>query len=122
MPSTPNPQVWRFPCLIEKVVDGDTVDIAVHLGFRLTKRTRMRLLGINAPEMKGATLDAGRASQLGLLKLLTEYPYLHVETHKDKFDNFGRYLAELHSENAAGDECNINERMVELGLAVRDVR
>ena len=37
---------------VVKVVDGDTVDIIIDLGFDLTKKERVRLAGIDAPESR----------------------------------------------------------------------
>ena len=48
---------------ITKVVDGDTVDMVIDLGFSLTKKERVRLAGIDAPESRTRDLEE---TQMGL--------------------------------------------------------
>lgn len=82
--------------VVLNVVDGDTLDLNVDLGFRLWSRQRVRVLGINCPEMHGASAVAGAAA-----KAATEDWVHHragpvtVRTHLDKMDSFGRLLAEI---------------------------
>jgi micrococcal nuclease len=47
---TPEPFVYRLKA-VAKVVDGDTVDLDLDLGFSITLRQRVRLYGIDAPEV-----------------------------------------------------------------------
>jgi micrococcal nuclease len=47
---TPEPFVYRLEA-VAKVVDGDTVDLDLDLGFSITLRQRVRLYGIDAPEV-----------------------------------------------------------------------
>ena len=42
---------WSVPARVERVVDGDTVDMTLDLGWKITYRTRCRLVGVNTPEM-----------------------------------------------------------------------
>ena len=49
--STPEPYVYRLKA-VAKVVDGDTVDLDLDLGFSITMRQRVRLYGIDAPEVR----------------------------------------------------------------------
>lgn len=80
-----------------KVIDGDTIDVILDVGFRATRTERLRLLGVNSPEMHGPTHDAGQAAKDFTIKMLTEWGAfdegwpLIVTTQKS--DVFGRYLA-----------------------------
>lgn len=96
-----------------RVVDGDTAEVLVDLGFRISWRMHIRLLGINAPEVVGATKDAGLAAKAHLEKLLTG-PGLMLKSHKDQADKYGnRWLGEFFR-----DGVNLNQQMIADGHAV----
>ena len=45
--------MYEYPATIDRVVDGDTIDVDIDLGFSIIlKKQRVRLLGINAPESR----------------------------------------------------------------------
>ena len=121
---------YTYRAEITRVVDGDTVDAVVDLGFGVTMPQRLRLLNINAPEMVGKSKAAGIAAREHLAKLLRDHTlYLEadiavvaIRSHKDKSDSFGRYLAELLGEDDEGRMVNLNDRMVADGHAVEDIR
>jgi micrococcal nuclease len=113
---------------LEKVVDGDTIDVTLDLGFDVCTRQRVRLLGIDTPESR--TSDA-EEKKFGLLskKKLKEWCLKAVESEKDDIEielrcperdsrgKFGRILAEVWvSEN--GEWTNVNKWMCENGYAV----
>lgn len=88
--------VYRARCL--RVIDGDTLHLVADLGFRLTREDHFRLLGVDAPEMHGATRQAGEAARRFVCDWLvaggiTGWPLL-IETAQDP-DSFGRYLCRL---------------------------
>ena len=88
-------QQWVYRCRVTNVVDGDTIDVVVDAGFRSTRTERLRLLGVNCPERKGATRAAGDEAREFTRVWLSwagddAWP-LTVQTHKS--DVFGRYLA-----------------------------
>jgi len=57
--------MYQYSCIIDRVVDGDTVDVSVDLGFDMWKRNcRIRLSGIDAPESRTTDLVE---KQFGLL-------------------------------------------------------
>lgn len=103
---------WARAAKVLRVIDGDTVDVAIDLGFHITKTERLRLLGIDAPEMKGATREAGLAAQK-FLEVLIGGEAVIVETVRDRTDKYGRYLATLWVE-----ETCVNATMIETGHAV----
>jgi micrococcal nuclease len=108
---------------IVRLVDGDTVDVDIDLGMAITTRQRLRLYGINTPEVRGPEKQAGFAATDHLAKLLVTFKIegewdIVVKTYKDKKGKYGRYLADLIGEDEGGDEINLNERMVSDGHAV----
>ena len=98
---------------IVKIVDGDTIDIEIDLGFSLTKKERVRLAGIDTPESRTRDLEEkaeGLLAKSFLEKQLDEAVDLRVKTEKDC--KYGRMLGWLHD----GDK-NINKYMVIKGYA-----
>jgi endonuclease YncB( thermonuclease family) len=83
-------KVFKFSGQIVKVVDGDTIDCRLDLGFGVYKTERIRLARINAPEM---STKEGKASKQWLVDLLPEGTEVSVETHKS--DIYGRYIGEV---------------------------
>lgn len=96
---------YTYRAHVERVIDGDTIDVAIDLGFSTWRRgERLRLLNVRAPEMTGPDKKQGKLAKetlAGLLKLGTQ---LVVETHKDEHDKYGRMLAEVYLWN--GDSVN----------------
>ena len=106
---------------LEKVVDGDTIDVVINLGFDVCTKQRVRLLGIDTPESRTRDLEE---KKFGLLskKKLKEWCLKAVESEKDDIEiqlrcpeadsrgKFGRILAEIWvSED--GEWTNVNEWM-----------
>ena len=96
-----------------KVVDGDTVDVLIDLGFDLTKKERIRLAGIDTPESRTRDLEEkklGLEAKEYLQNKLNNCKILKVKTEKD--GKYGRMLGWLH-----GDDEDINRIMVIKGYA-----
>jgi micrococcal nuclease len=104
---------YRVPEVYE-VLDGDTVDIRLDLGFHVMIRVRIRLLGVQAPELKGASKTAGLAAKAWLEGALTRNAAsLKVITTKvDDKDKYGRILGTF-----LCDRGNINQALVLEGHA-----
>lgn len=99
-----------------KIVDGDTIDVLIDLGFDITIKQRVRLYGIDAPE--SITSDAkekklGIESKEYLKKWLLDKKNLIVKTIKD--DKYGRILAKITSQDQ--DNSCINDEMIKYGYA-----
>lgn len=91
--------VWVFRAKIIYVVDGDTVDLEIDVGLHGRRIERVRLLGVNAPEVHGDTRAAGLQAAIYVRGWFnasttpsTEWPIV-VQTYKS--DVFGRYLATI---------------------------
>ena len=101
---------------ITKIVDGDTVDLDIDLGFSLTISHRVRLKGVNAPESRTLDLEEkkkGLAAKAWLIEQLCKEGEWIIETHKE--DKYGRILGTLYRTE---DEFTINEKMLMEGIAV----
>lgn len=83
--------MYEYACRVVRVLDGDTVEVQIDLGFRLTYATKVRLAGIAAPELK--TGEPGAKSKAMLTDLLLDKPGVTVITIKGKeFEKYGRVL------------------------------
>lgn len=102
--------MYEYQAKILRVVDGDTVEAEVDLGFHIKMNMSIRLAGINAPEMK--TVE-GKKTKAELITLL-EDKTVTILTLKDKQEKYGRYLGIIMKGNQ-----NINEWLVEQKMAVR---
>lgn len=106
---------------IVKVYDGDTVTVKIDLGFNISITERIRLLGINAPEVRGESREAGLASRDWLRQKLEEakengYDII-LKTKKDKKGKYGRYLGYILINGP--EPVNLNMRMIQEGHAVQ---
>lgn len=100
---------------INRIIDGDTVDLDIDLGFGVTLTHRVRLKDVNAAETR--TLNAeektrGLAAKEWLTKELSREGEWIIETTKE--DKYGRILGTLY---LIGDAVTINERMLNDGIA-----
>lgn len=96
--------------VVVKILDGDTIDVSVDLGYHLTTSARLRFNRINAPEMNTAAGKAAKAFIMGNLKVGDP---VTIQTHKDPTDKYGRWLAEIW----LSDGRNLNTLMLEQGHA-----
>jgi endonuclease YncB( thermonuclease family) len=101
---------------IDRIVDGDTIDISIDLGFDLTKKERVRLAGIDTPEKRTKDLkekEMGYQATEFLEMHLMEASKLTVRTEKD--GKFGRMLGWLYKSDK--DTMSINQIMIDKGYA-----
>ena len=115
---TKNFKQAEFHVTITKVVDGDTVDVDIDLGFStVLKKQRVRLMGIDTPESRTRDLVEklfSKAAKAHLKKLLSEGDITLVSHDKGKF---GRILGELFVSNGettvlADERVSVNQRMI----------
>jgi micrococcal nuclease len=100
---------------IKRVIDGDTIDVDIDLGFGITLSQRVRLKDINAAETRTTDLaekQQGLATKAWLEKELSSEGEWIIETTKE--DKYGRILGTLY---LVGDPVTLNERMLNEGIA-----
>jgi micrococcal nuclease len=118
--------MYQYKVTVVKVVDGDTVDVDIDLGFStVLKKQRVRMVGIDTPESR--TRDKveklfGKASKKHLKGLLEQAESISLISH-DK-GKFGRILGTLIAHHAEGHpvyetEININDQMIKDHHAVK---
>ena len=100
---------------IERIIDGDTIEVSISLGFNLTTTQRIRLKGIDAAETRTKDLEEkarGMAAKEWLEKELSKEGEWIIETTKE--DKYGRMLGTLY---LVGEPVTVNERMLNEGIA-----
>jgi endonuclease YncB( thermonuclease family) len=107
---------YIYPAVCTRVVDGDTLDMVIDLGFRMTSTQRIRLMGYNAPEKTGRTFVFGGWATAQVVRHIEGAPLL-IRTHKA--DSFGRYLADVAVFNPDGKSFDLVNRLVADGWGVR---
>jgi len=119
--------VYEYSARVVNVVDGDTLDLDVDVGFRHRMIDRFRLYGINAYEVRGAAeRRKGRAAKAALIDLIGGSAVL-LRTHEDSRGKYGRWLADIYLEGmgeptvfVSGRRCqHVNEWLVDQGHAIR---
>ena len=103
------PYCYKAKCV--SVYDGDTVTLDISLGFGVTMREKIRLLGINTPEVRGKEKLDGLISRDRLRELINGKDVI-IATHKDKGGKYGRLLATIYL-----DGVDINQQLIDEGLA-----
>ena len=111
--------MYEYRASLVKIVDGDTIDVDLDLGFAVVlKKQRIRLYGINAPESRTRDLEQkiyGLAAKERLKNLLEEAEQIIVKTEIDKKarGKYGRILGTIYV-----GSININNLMVDEGHAI----
>ena len=111
--------MFDYMVKVQRVVDGDTVDVSVDLGFDIWHNARVRMMGIDTPESRTRNLEEkalGLASKARLKELL-KGKKIRLECSKEGKGKFGRILADIVTIDKEGNEININNRLIEEGHA-----
>ena len=104
---------YLYNATVTRVVDGDTVDVILDLGFSITFKTRMRLEGLDTMETNDkdpSVREMGLKAKKFLTDLLTGKK-VTLTSHKP--DKYGRYLATIYL-----DGISVNLQLLKEGLAV----
>jgi micrococcal nuclease len=103
---------------VSKIVDGDTIDVDIDLGFSISFSSRVRLAGIDTPESR--TKDRmektlGLESKEYLKKAIDEAKTVVIKTEKmDSSEKYGRILGWVFLD---GSDVSINQKMIDDGYA-----
>ena len=104
---------YEYPCKILRVVDGDTVDVDIDLGFGVwIHRERVRIMGIDTPESRTRDLvekKFGMAAKEFVKFLMPIGSMQLIKTEKDKTGKFGRILGDFLFEDKRLTEIMIEE-------------
>ncbi len=104
--------MYEYKCTVDRVVDGDTIDVVLDLGFDIKFKSRVRLYGIDTPECRTRDLDEkarGKMAAGFVQSTVEEGELIQIRTKlKDSRGKYGRVLGEL-----IVDGININQSMID---------
>lgn len=95
--------MYQYNAIVNRIIDGDTVNLTIDLGFRLTYTANCRLAGINAPEMD---TEEGRTSKIALSIMLGIGD--KVTINSTGLDKYGRPIVEIFRKDTT-----VNKIMIE---------
>ena len=109
--------MYEYGCKVTRVVDGDTVDVILDLGFSILHKCRVRLYGIDTPESRTRDKDEkvrGKLASKFLKDSIDNGKKVVLRSKlKDSKGKYGRVLGEI-----IVDNINLNVSMIEKNLAV----
>ena len=116
--------MYRYNSTLVRVIDGDTIDAMIDLGFDVQVKKRIRFAGINAPESRTRNLaekKAGLAAKERVIELLEGAANV-FELESMELGKYGRVIGRIHISKLAGKDvitqvC-INDTLVKEGYAV----
>jgi micrococcal nuclease len=112
--------MYTYSAKILRVIDGDTIESEIDLGFGVSIRKIVRLNGIDTPE-KNSRIVSERdlaAKATARTKYALENKTVIMKTHLDKDDKYGRALAYVYvSEKDVESNQSFNIKLIQEGLA-----
>ena len=109
--------MYEYSRKVERVVDGDTIDVVLDLGFDILYKSRVRLYGIDTPESRTRNLDEkarGKLATAFLKEAIDSGEKVVIQTKlKDSRGKFGRVLGDV-----IVDGININQELITNNYAV----
>jgi len=113
--------MYEYRCKVNHIVDGDTVDVDIDLGFGVwLHKERIRMYGIDTPESRTRDLEEkkyGLAAKKFLTEMLNDPKGLTLKTSKDATGKYGRILGELWRVSNYSNQ-SINQFMIDKHHAV----
>jgi micrococcal nuclease len=103
---------YTYNALCTSVYDGDSVTLDIDLGFNMWMRNqKIRLLGIDTPELRGEERPEGLVAASRLRDLI-ENREVTLQSHRDKAGKYGRWLGTIYL-----DGVSMNQLLLDEGLA-----
>jgi micrococcal nuclease len=93
--------VWSYRARVDRIIDGDTIDVVVDLGFRIEHTIRLRLAGVNTPEVRGEERQEGLIAKAFVEEWVesavvqNELWPIRIET--EKTGKYGRWIAVVYN-------------------------
>lgn len=108
--------MYEYNCQVTRIVDGDTIDVILDLGFKILYKSRVRLFGIDTPESRTRNKDEkarGKMASKFLEDSIASGNVVIRTELKDSRGKFGRVLGTV-----VVDGVDINQAMCNAYLAV----
>ena len=107
--------MYTYKAKLDRVIDGDTIDVNIDLGFDINVKKRVRFTGINTPESRTRDLEEkklGLAAKDRVQSILAENDCFIIESKK--LGKFGRVLGEVFVNIVDSVESKENVSLIEL--------
>lgn len=111
-------ELYQYIATVNRVIDGDTLDLTLDLGFKISWRTNCRLAGINTPELTSTDLKIKEAAY-GAKKYVEDRlkPGDKIVIKSMRLDKYGRAIAVVFYGKGFSNE--MNRELLEGGWAVK---
>ena len=113
---------YIYRAKLERVVDGDTVDALIDVGFDIWIKKRIRFMGLDTWECRTRNLEekkkglAAKARTKELLESISSKPgFFRIKSHG--VGKYGRVLAEIYIQDKEGNTINVNKKLIHEGHA-----
>ena len=119
--------MYEYKAVVDRVVDGDTIDVTIDLGFKVWKKMRVRMEGINTPESRTRDLEEKKRGLAAKdrLKSILEFNNNKCILKVSGVGKYGRALATVLVESLSplnGEDgvtlIDVNKQLIEEGHAV----
>jgi endonuclease YncB( thermonuclease family) len=114
--------MYQYRATLQRVIDGDTIDVTIDLGFYLTSQMKVRLRGVNTPEIRGPERPEGLKAKAFVEEKLPPGKQIVLNTYK--VGKYGRYIADVFFHESSDDwreildsGITLNQLLLEQGLA-----
>lgn len=102
--------MYEYRASVKKIVDADTLDLVIDLGFHIFVTKRVRLIGLDAPEK---FTEQGKIAKQFVENAAPVNSSVIIQTKIDSLDKYGRILAEIFLNNNK----SLNKMLLNNGLA-----
>lgn len=108
--------MYEYRALVTNVVDGDTIDVRADLGFDVCFNVRLRLFGIDTPEVRTRDLEEKERGLIAknYVESMCLGKEVTIHSKKDRQGKYGRYLAEVFVDT---EVLSINSLLLKNGMA-----
>ena len=118
-------KMYEYDAIVRRVIDGDTIEVDIDLGFKTTLvKEKLLLLDIDTPEIRSSNLNERQHAQEAktyVENLLPRGTTIRVRTEKDKKGKYGRYLAWVYYDiDKTGMWPLLNKDLKKFGYAKKD--
>ena len=119
--------MYEYKAVVDRVVDGDTIDVTIDLGFSVWKKMRVRMEGINTPESRTRDLEEKKRGLAAKdrLKSILEFNNNECVLKVSGVGKYGRALATVLVESLSplnGEDgitlIDVNKQLIEEGHAI----
>ncbi len=114
---------YTYEATIDRVIDGDTLLVVIEVGFRIKVHDKLRLRGLDTPEL--GTPEGERAKKF-VQGLLPVGSTIIIKSHKSRVDSHGRFMVDVLYRKGVSDPQEIlkdavylNQQLIDEGYAVR---